>query len=597
MKKQILLILVLCASVYSFEIQLKEGLQQVHQMLPEKLQKASLALQSSLELPQQSVLTCVPCKLVFSFLQKFDFSKSFDKIQSLVSALCEKYGILGDDVCGEAFGEMGPYVVENIQKRYFDPDFICPEIKVCPQVYEKIDIENVVLDILKDAASHEVKRQTPQLNNTFKIIHMTDLHFDWDYQIGSYAQCQQPTCCRQESTPSQGNKSMTAGYWGSIAPCDLPYRTIESYVSFIKRNLSNEIDFALWTGDNTNHFIWEQTQEKNINSTIQLTQLFQKEIPSLKIFPIMGNHESFPCNVYDYETDREKDLKAQLAQAWESWIGKEAATQFKENGYYSTVISKGGQNLRIVAVNTQAGNPGNFFLIQNPTDPGHQLKWLEEILTLAEKQNEKVFIMGHIPSDNLLEEWSEVYNALIQRFSSIINAQFYGHTHKDHFKIYKDRNTTNINNVAFIAPSLTTYSNLYPSLRVFEIDEKTLLPVNYFQYRLDINKYNQMGVTDINMLDFELAYDFNSEYGISNISDLKGFELLSEKIGNDLETYNKFQNNYYSGANNKNYKSINKSVYCALNSTPYLQGICKGKYTRSFLDTLVGGWFKKIQKN
>lgn len=86
---------------------------------------------------------------------------------------------------------------------------------------------------------------------------MTDLHFDWNYAIGSYAECKEPTCCRKESTPSNGNSSMTAGYWGAVAACDLPYRTVESFVSFIKRNLTEEVDFVLWTGDNTNHFIWE----------------------------------------------------------------------------------------------------------------------------------------------------------------------------------------------------------------------------------------------------------------------------------------------------------------------------------------------------
>ena len=28
--------------------------------------------------------------------------------------------------------------------------------------------------------------------------------------------------------------------------------------------------------------------------------------------------------------------------------------------------------------------------------------------------------MGHIPSDSLTEEWSEVYNALIERYQNII---------------------------------------------------------------------------------------------------------------------------------------------------------------------------------
>lgn len=36
----------------------------------------------------------------------------------------------------------------------------------------------------------------------------------------------------------------------------------------------------------------------------------------------MGNHESFPVNVYDYFSDREKDLKNSFAEAWKQWIGE-----------------------------------------------------------------------------------------------------------------------------------------------------------------------------------------------------------------------------------------------------------------------------------
>lgn len=91
----------------------------------------------------------------------------------------------------------------------------------------------------------------------------------------------------------------------------------------------------------------------------------------------MGNHESFPCNVYDYEGDREKELKTEFANAWEYWIGPEAAEEFKQNGFYSTVINPNGeQQVRLLAVNTQAANPMNFYLIKNPTDPDGQLNWM-----------------------------------------------------------------------------------------------------------------------------------------------------------------------------------------------------------------------------
>ena len=39
----------------------------------------------------------------------------------------------------------------------------------------------------------------------------------------------------------------------------------------------------------------------------------------------MGNHESFPVDVYDYFGKRELDLQDEFSSIWEEWIGEEAA--------------------------------------------------------------------------------------------------------------------------------------------------------------------------------------------------------------------------------------------------------------------------------
>lgn len=37
-------------------------------------------------------------------------------------------------------------------------------------------------------------------------------------------------------------------------------------------------------------------------------------------------------------------------------------------------------NLKVIGLNTQAGNDMNWFLLRNPTDPGKMLVWLENEL-------------------------------------------------------------------------------------------------------------------------------------------------------------------------------------------------------------------------
>lgn len=55
---------------------------------------------------------------------------------------------------------------------------------------------------------------------------MSDLHFDILYKEGSKADCSYPLCCREESgTVKEGDK--VAGYWGSLASCNIPLRTLE----------------------------------------------------------------------------------------------------------------------------------------------------------------------------------------------------------------------------------------------------------------------------------------------------------------------------------------------------------------------------------
>ncbi len=63
------------------------------------------------------------------------------------------------------------------------------------------------------------------------------------------------------------------------------------------------------------------------------------------------------------------------------------------------------------------------------------------------------------------------------RFSKIISAQFFGHTHSDNFVVY--RNSGKVENVAFVTPSLTTFEYRMPTFRIFEVNKSNGRVVNY----------------------------------------------------------------------------------------------------------------------
>jgi sphingomyelin phosphodiesterase len=130
-------------------------------------------------------------------------------------------------------------------------------------------------------------------------MHISDLHPDLFYTPGAPVDCGEPLCCRSNVT-AKGNSTRKASYWGSIGSCDVPIQTFELLLKDIKRI---NPDAIIWTGDNTAHDIWQQSQSYNLNFTVILSERLKKTTNST-IIPSMGNHESWPVNVYDYNSDR-----------------------------------------------------------------------------------------------------------------------------------------------------------------------------------------------------------------------------------------------------------------------------------------------------
>ena len=56
---------------------------------------------------------------------------------------------------------------------------------------------------------------------------------------------------------------------------------------------------VIWTGDNTAHDIWQQTQSYNLNFTVFLTEMISKHT-NATILAAPGNHDSWPVNVFDF---------------------------------------------------------------------------------------------------------------------------------------------------------------------------------------------------------------------------------------------------------------------------------------------------------
>ncbi|XP_034971199.2 sphingomyelin phosphodiesterase [Zootoca vivipara] len=299
-----------------------------------------------------------------------------------------------------------------------------------------------------------------------RILFLTDLHWDKAYVPGSDPDCKDALCCRGGS-PSRGPG---AGFWGTYGRCDLPLHTLESLLQHLAG--SGPFDLAYWTGDIPAHNVWEQSRADQLGALGTVTALIQKHLGPLPVYPAVGNHETVPVNAFPppFVVGNQSSawLYEAMAEAWRPWLPPHALGTLRLGGFYTLLVQPG---LRLVSLNMNFCSDANFWLLINSTDPAGQLQWLVGVLQGAEEQGEKVHIIGHIPPAHCMRSWGWNYYRIISRFEGTVAGQFFGHTHLDEFELfYDDETLSRPVGIAFVAPSVTTYINLNPGYRVYQVD-------------------------------------------------------------------------------------------------------------------------------
>jgi hypothetical protein len=133
-------------------------------------------------------------------------------------------------------------------------------------------------------------------------------------------------------------------------------------------------------------------------------------------------------------------------------MSQEQMESFSQCAFYAT--SPPGTNLLILAINTVIYSKDHQGLQGNITDPCGQLAWLEEQLNVATLNNKRVIMLGHIIPD--ATKWNatylDAYIALMKSYTSVISAQFFGHTHMFTFLAESDHVAPPLFDVPGITP-------------------------------------------------------------------------------------------------------------------------------------------------
>ncbi|CAI2362134.1 unnamed protein product [Moneuplotes crassus] len=473
----------------------------------------------------QNPLTCGVCHSTLPALDfLIDNSIVTPGLEKIIAYFCGKS--LAYEVCLGAIQEMGSIIVPEVMKFLIGPKYACSRlVGVCKNPHFKTadpqDYIDRVLsdkpDFIKDNdyvnAQYRKIAADPNPRKTVKVLHLSDIHLDFEYKEGTNAHCDEPLCCRERYGPAPTPEA-AAGKYGALADCDIPVITAESAFKFLN-NMDEKPDLIFWTGDSTPHDIWNQTVERNALYATKISEFLQVHLPDVPVFPTPGNHEFFPVNVMSY--DEQDPFLKKIASVWKHWLDEESFELFEKYGYYSMPMkgmNNSWENVRVLSINTEACNGQNWYLISQTNDPGNMLAWMEEEFKKMEKSGEKAFIIGHVQpgGGTCLNAWSERYRALMERYQHLILSNFFGHTHSEQISLITDTKNQSAIHVYHAPGSLTTYSSHNPQFRILDIDYATGYPVKAHKYFFNITEAN------LGNPEWKEQYELTEEYEMKDFS-------------------------------------------------------------------------------
>jgi hypothetical protein len=139
-------------------------------------------------------------------------------------------------------------------------------------------------------------------------------------------------------------------------------------------------DFFIWLGDNPAHNFWEQEAKSHLRSLKEISETMRLKYGQLgQLYPVLGNHEGYPCDEFDVRGNQTQWILDQTLDAWRPWLTPECISRlsyfilaqdtFRRLGCYSQLHP--GTTLRVIGLFPLEGDVINSYLWKNSTDVWH----------------------------------------------------------------------------------------------------------------------------------------------------------------------------------------------------------------------------------
>uniref|UniRef100_A0A7E4W9P3 Sphingomyelin phosphodiesterase n=1 Tax=Panagrellus redivivus TaxID=6233 RepID=A0A7E4W9P3_PANRE len=423
---------------------------------------------------------CTACTIVVEMLHDTLGEDVFNNcIGQFVAKVCSALGIEDNFVCKGIVSDFEDTFVYVLDELIVEPRQLCGLlIKECDGGPASLN-QTWLIDMPGTKPPYKAPVAPASGKPTLKVLHLSDLHVDNDYLIGSEAKCGEPLCCRP---PKDGSEAFTkdvnlpAGKWGTVADCDAPYWLLTDMLAHIAKT-HKDVDYIVVSGDLESHADWVYSKEGHIDKVQNISRTIKQYLPGIQAYFAVGNHEGLPIDNFAPHFTPSKFhmdwLYETMATEYADWVPADQMDSVRYNGCFMKKLFPG---LRLISLNNALGGDAvNFYLYVNQTDPDGTMTWFLKQLADAEAAGDKVQIVAHIPgNDNeMLEGWAINYYHAVNRFEDTIVAQLFGHTHSEKYYVtYEnpDDAKSRPTGVIYSAPSVTPMSNYNPTYRIYTID-------------------------------------------------------------------------------------------------------------------------------
>ncbi|CEP09684.1 hypothetical protein [Parasitella parasitica] len=297
----------------------------------------------------------------------------------------------------------------------------------------------------------EIYKETPiyQRKQHGYFLHITDMHVDPDYVQGATVKsaCHQLPDLYAEKKKKPDEPAILSGKYGTPGQrCDAPVLLAQETLDWISREWKDKLDFVVWTGDNAKHD-WDKKRRRKRRHVYELNQRVTDMMletfwvnDKIPIIPSFGNNDVFPHNqIGGPEIDG--DLLMFYERMWRPWMPMHQRSMFRQGGYYVVQVAP---RLNVLTLNSMYFYKKNKAVHNclHPDSPAAiQLVWFEDQLKKARRENEKIYVIGHVPPSprDYKGTCLTAYTRIATSYTDVIMGQFFAHLNMDHFLLFDGR--------------------------------------------------------------------------------------------------------------------------------------------------------------